>query len=180
MVSEQGYTMDPAEIAPVQALKDKPPTTVGELSRILGFLSYYRSYIPNFSKIAKPLYQLLTLPTDQQPPSVLETKGREVSAKHKGWPPPGTSITWTESHQETLNRLTDCLTEPPILGYPDFAQSFILHCDASQEGLGAVLYQHQAGKLRVIAWFTYTNTPRKELSHAFWKARILSFKVGYM
>ncbi len=32
MISAEGYTMDPAEIAPVQALKDKPPSTVGELS----------------------------------------------------------------------------------------------------------------------------------------------------
>ncbi|KAI3360775.1 hypothetical protein L3Q82_013009 [Scortum barcoo] len=32
MISEEGYTMDPAEIAPVQALKHQPPSTVGELS----------------------------------------------------------------------------------------------------------------------------------------------------
>ncbi|KAK7907779.1 hypothetical protein WMY93_016391 [Mugilogobius chulae] len=165
MVSEQGYTMDPAEIAPVQALKDKPPTTVGELSRVLGFLSYYRSYIPNFSKIAKPLYQLLTLPADQPSPPATKTKTKKVSAKHKGRPPPGTLITWTDSHQETLNKLTDCLTEPPILGYPDFTQPFVLHCDASQEGLGAVLYQHQAGKLRVIAYGSRTLTPPEKNYH---------------
>ncbi|CAL9690550.1 unnamed protein product [Knipowitschia caucasica] len=164
MVSEQGYTMDPAEIAPVQALKDNPPSTVGELSRVLGFLSYYRSYIPNFSKIAKPLYQLLTLPIAQPPPHVPKT-GRKVSAKHKGRPPPRTPIIWTENHQGTLNKLTDCLTEPPILGYPDFAQPFILHCDASQEGLGAVLYQHQAGKLRVIAYGSRTLTPPEKNYH---------------
>lgn len=60
--------MDPAEIAPVQALKDKPPSTVGELSQVLGFLSYYGVYIPDFSKVAKSLYQLLTLPPDRAPP----------------------------------------------------------------------------------------------------------------
>lgn len=55
MVSEEGYTIDPAEIAPVQALKDQTPSAVGELSRVLGFLSYYRVYIPDFSKMAKPI-----------------------------------------------------------------------------------------------------------------------------
>lgn len=55
--------MDPAEIAPVQALKEQPPNTLGELSRILGFLNYYRAYIPDFSKVVKPLYKLLTMLT---------------------------------------------------------------------------------------------------------------------
>ena len=41
---------------------------------------------------------------------------------------------------------------PPILGYPDFSKSFVLHTNASQEGLGAVLYQKQDGKMRVIGY----------------------------
>lgn len=67
MVSEDGYTMDPAEIAPVQALKERRPTTVGGLRRMMGFLSYYRAYIPNFSRVAQPLYKLLALPTEKKP-----------------------------------------------------------------------------------------------------------------
>ncbi|KAL3966228.1 nuclear receptor co-repressor 2 [Sarotherodon galilaeus] len=165
MVSEEGYTMDPAEIAPVQALRDKPPSTVGELSRVLGFLSYYRSYIPNFSKVAKPLYQLLTLPPDKAPPPVPRTKGKVVKTKPKGRPPPNTPIKWTESHQNALNELTDCLTQPPILGYPDFSEPFVLHCDASQQGLGAVLYQKQAGKMKVIAYGSRTLTPPEKNYH---------------
>lgn len=66
MVSEDGYTMDPAEIAPVQALKERRLTTVGELRRMMGFLSYYRAYIPNFSRVAQPLYELLALPMEKK------------------------------------------------------------------------------------------------------------------
>lgn len=65
LVSREGYTMDPSEIAPIQALKEKVPTTVRELRRLMGFLSYYRTYIPNFSRIAQPLYQLLLIAPDQ-------------------------------------------------------------------------------------------------------------------
>lgn len=61
MVSGEGYTMDSAEIAPVQALKERTPPTVGDLRKTLGILSYYCSYIPNFSRIAQPQYQILTV-----------------------------------------------------------------------------------------------------------------------
>lgn len=66
MVTGEGYTMDPAEIAPVMALKERTPTTVGGLRQMLGFLSYYHSFIPNFARIAKPLYDLLTPPKSEQ------------------------------------------------------------------------------------------------------------------
>lgn len=49
IVLKEGYTMDPTELAPVQSLKDKTPKTVSDLRRHLGFLSYFRQYIPNFS-----------------------------------------------------------------------------------------------------------------------------------
>ena len=41
---------------------------------------------------------------------------------------------------------------PPILPYADFSKPFILHADASTEGLGAVLYQEQDGLECVIAY----------------------------
>lgn len=60
-VTKDGHTLDPADIALVQVLKERKPATIGGLRKVLGFLSYYRPYIPNFSKIAKTLYDILTL-----------------------------------------------------------------------------------------------------------------------
>lgn len=54
--------MDPEEMVPVRALKEKTPATVGEVHQMLGFLSYYRPFIPNFSHVAHPLYNLLAVP----------------------------------------------------------------------------------------------------------------------
>lgn len=160
LVSGEGYTMDPSEVAPVQALKEKTPKTVGELRRVMGFLSYYRTYIPNFSRIAQPLYKLLSTAPDQ--------KNREkisATTRKKGNPPPKTPIPWTEHHQKVLTSLIDKLIEPPILGYPEMTQPFVLHTDASQDGLGAVLYQRKNGKTVVIGYGSRTLTPPEKNYH---------------
>ena len=57
VVSEQGVSTNPDKI---KAVTEWPqPTTVTEVRSFLGFVSYYRRFIPNFSKVAKPLNQLL-------------------------------------------------------------------------------------------------------------------------
>ena len=61
--------------------------------------------------------------------------------------------------QRALDHLIHILSNPPVLGYPDFDLPFVLHMDASQHGRGAVLYKRQGGKLRVIAYDSSTLTP---------------------
>ena len=57
-----------------------------------------------------------------------------------------------KKHQGVLGKFLNKLVSPPILGFPDFDQPFLLHIDASQYRLGSVLYQKQNGKLVVIAY----------------------------
>ena len=59
LVSADGVRIDPKDLEAVRVLRDKTPATIGDLRRVLGFLSYYRAYIQDFSRIAKPLYELL-------------------------------------------------------------------------------------------------------------------------
>ena len=59
VISAEGYKMNPKEVEAVQALKHETPTTVQDVRKLMGFLSYYRPYIPDFSRTAKPLYKLL-------------------------------------------------------------------------------------------------------------------------
>ena len=63
-----------------------------------------------------------------------------------------TLIEWTEAANSAFEALKELCTSTPILAYPDYQLPFILHTDSSSEGLGAVLYQKQEGKLKVITY----------------------------
>lgn len=160
LVSADGVKVDPKDIEAVQALKHKRPQTVGEVRQLLGFLSYYRTYVQDFSSIAKTLYDLLQVKSDT--PQSKPTRGRAKYPQQSSRAP----VQWNEEHQKILEQLTDMLTQPPVLAYPDFIRPFILHTDASQKGLGAVLYQKQDDKMRVIGYGSRTLTPAEQNYHS--------------
>ena len=146
IVSKDGYRVAPSEITAVTTLAEKKPSTVGEVRQLIGFLSYYRRYIPNFACLAKPLYGLLNMP---KPESTPKHTVRRASDKRNGQLSSATPITWTKTHQQSLRELIGYLINPPIMAYPDYEKPFIVHTDACNDGLGAVLYQRQDGKTRV-------------------------------
>lgn len=73
-------------------------------------------------------------------------------------------IDWTPEHQ-ILEQLVDMLTHPPVLAYPDFDQPFVLHTDACEQGMGAVLYQQQDGKLHIVGYGSRTLSPAERNYH---------------
>ena len=79
--------------------------------------------------------------------------------------PSSASVNWEPKHQTALNTLIDQVTTPPLLAYPEYSSPFIVHTDASQEGLGAVLYQTQNGIMRVIAFASRTHTSSERKYH---------------
>ena len=163
VVSEEGYKLDPSSIKPVLSLKESSPKTVNEVRKLMGFLNYYRRYIKNFSKIAKPIYDLIKI-TDHPSEESMREKPRQ-GKKNPSQLPPRHPVVWTSSHQSALDKLIDCLTCAPVMAYPNFEKPFVLHTDASKDGLGAVLYQHQNDILRVVAYGSRTLTPAEKNYH---------------
>ena len=161
IVSASGYRSDPANVEAVLSLKKSNPSTVGEVRKLLGRLGYYRRYIQNFARMAYPIYQLL----QADPDNVARTVRGNKQHSKRGSVPSSKPVVWGEQHQKALEKLLDHLTSAPVLGYPDSSQPFVLHTNASQEGLGAVLYQRQDGKMRVIGFWPRSLTKAERNYH---------------
>ncbi|KAK3700933.1 hypothetical protein QZH41_000337 [Actinostola sp. cb2023] len=162
IVSEEGYKVDQANIEAVLLLKNRAPKTVGDVRKLMGFLNYYRRYIRNFSRIARPIYDLMSVPPSS---SCSPHKGVRKQNPKTGQPSSNTSVTWTTSHQSALETLIGYLVSPPVMAYPNYTDPFILTTDASEDGLGAVLYQRQNGITRVIAYGSRSLSPAERNYH---------------
>ncbi len=161
VISKEGYRMDPGNIQPVLALKELRPKNIGEVRRLVGLLSVYRRFVPNFARLAKPLYDLLKIDAD-------------ASGKNRG--KSSSRVVWTEEHQKVAETLIDAVTSFKVMAYPDFTKPFILNTDASYEGLGSVLYQKDAeGEMKVIGFASRTLRPSEKNYHSS-KLEFLSLK----
>ncbi|WVZ97932.1 hypothetical protein U9M48_043432 [Paspalum notatum var. saurae] len=89
-------------------------TTVTEVRSFLGLAGYYRRFIKDFSKIAKPMTALT-----------------QKNAK----------FAWGPKCEEAFGTLKKLLTSAPVLAQPDITKPFDVYCDASGSGLGCVLMQ---------------------------------------
>ena len=109
---EEGIAVDPSK---VQEVMDwKAPTSISKVQSFLGLAGYYRRFIPDFSKIAKPMTSLL-------------------QKDHK--------FEWTEGCEVAVYTLRKLLTTAPILAQPNIEKPFYVFCNALKSGLGCVLMQ---------------------------------------
>ncbi|GJV24466.1 putative reverse transcriptase domain-containing protein [Tanacetum coccineum] len=97
------------------------PKTPTEIRQFLSLAGYYRRFIEGFSKNAKPM-----------------TKLTEKNVK----------FDWSETAEAAFQRLKQKLCSAPILALPEGNENFVVYCDASRKGLGAVLMQRE----KVIAY----------------------------
>ncbi|GJW21013.1 putative reverse transcriptase domain-containing protein [Tanacetum coccineum] len=112
-----GIHVDPSKI---EAVKNwKAPITPSEVRSFLGLAGYYRGFITNFSKIAKPLTSLT-----------------QKNQKYE----------WGEKEEETFQTLKNKLCDALILSLPDGVEDFVVYYDASNQGLGCVLMQRGKAK----------------------------------
>jgi hypothetical protein len=105
-ISSDGISVDPSKVQEV--LDWKPPTSVHQIRSFLGLAGYYRRFILNFSRIAKPMTERLKK---------------------------GVKFSWDQQCEDAFHTLKAHLTTAPVLAQPDVSKPFDIYCDASGIGL---------------------------------------------
>jgi hypothetical protein len=101
----------------VQAIMDLArPTSVSDLQKFLGMVVYFSTYIPFYSMIAAPLFDLLRK---------------------------GVKWQWRAEQETAYQQAKEALANAPVLGHPIAHQPYRLYTDASDLALGASLQQVQ-------------------------------------
>ncbi len=132
IVTAEGIKPNPEKVRAIQTLE--PPTTVKGIRSFIGMVGYYRSYVPQFSAISRPL-----------------TKLTHKNAK----------FVWDDDAQKAFDYLKTKLTEAPILGYPDVTKPYSLYTDASDYSIGAILTQDTAEGEKVIQYISHQLAPNR-------------------
>jgi hypothetical protein len=111
-LTAKGIAVDPSKVKDI--LEWNSPTTVHQVRSFLGLAGYYRRFIPDFSKIIKPITSLLKNDT---------------------------KFDWSSKCNEAFEQLNLLLTTAPVLAQSDIEKPFDVYCDVSGSGLGCVLMQ---------------------------------------
>jgi hypothetical protein len=144
VLSEKGVYMDPIK---VKAISEFPqPGTVNQLRSFLGLCNFYRSFIKDYSEMAKPL-------TD------LTGKGKFI---------------WTKEASQSMDKLKESLIKDVMLSYPDQTKQFFLDTDASDHTISSVLSQYDSDQqLRPVAFFS-RKLSEAELNYSVYDKELLS------
>ncbi|CCM06663.1 uncharacterized protein FIBRA_08948 [Fibroporia radiculosa] len=133
-----GFILRPGQIGmaedKVSAVLNWPKIdSVKALQRFLGFANFYQRFIPGYSKVARPLFDLLV-------------KGIKWS--------------WTDDHNRAINQLKECFKTRPLLVQPDVTKPFQIESNASLKASGGILSQKQSdGRWHPCAFLSQSFSP---------------------
>ena len=132
VISTEGVKADPDKIKTV--MEWSTPKCPKDVRSFLGFCSYYRDFLPGYSKISYPIQCLSHW-----------TPGRRKEV-----------FPWGPEQEESFRLVKRLFEETPVLKYPTADGHFILDTDASNESVGAALSQVQGGVEVPIAFASNT------------------------
>ena len=125
----EGIRPVPAKTEAIKAMH--PPVNPKQVHAFLGLVGYYRKFIKNFAKIAKPLTVLTHMDV---------------------------KFEWKETHHCTFMKLKDAIIQAPILRYLDTTKPYIMYTDASDDTCRAQLSQMHEEAEFPVAFLSHTFT----------------------
>ena len=165
IVSAEGIQPSPDK---TQIISNYPcPTTLKELRAFNGLANYYKSFIPNYSNIMRPLYDL--------------TKTKQTKSKTK-------ILKWNDQAQKAFTTIKKSITNDVTLLYPCYHKPFTISADASDYAIGACISQNDKNNfLRPVAFAgrklkdaerNYSTTDRELLALKFALEKFEHFIIG--
>ena len=145
VVSGSTIQADPKKISAFA--KCEVPMTGKQMQSFLGAANYLRDYIPCYSQITAPLEPLRF--------------AKDVRAE------------WNDECQRAFDRLKEVLSHSPVLSMPNFAKPFYIQTDASQAGVGAVLYQLDSEKKPKYISFVSSSLRKSQRNYPATKRELL-------
>ena len=129
----------------IEAIKKWPvPKIVTEVRSFLGFTNYYHKFIPKYAQIARPINRLVS--------------GENASKKKA-------LVEWTKECQAAFEHLRHLCSQTPILAYANYQKPFKLLTDASEHGLGVVLYQKQDDNTECVVAYASKTLSKSERNY---------------
>ena len=151
IVSEHGIQVNPEKIAEVE--KFPTPKSVSDVRSFWSLCSFYRKFISFFSKLAKPLNDLLQK---------------------------GVKFEWLEKHESSFQDLKTKLISAPILGHFQYGKETKIHTHACTYGVGAVLMQWQnEGNKRVRKTIAYASRSLNKSERKYFVTELECLAVVY-
>jgi hypothetical protein len=146
--SSEGISPDPAK---VKSISDCPtPTSTEALQTFLGMAGFLHPYVRHYAEIAGPLHELVH----------------------------ATPFVWSELHEKHFNLLKNAIARAPLLHYPDMSLPFHVATDASNTGIGGVLYQPRSPNeplsLNNIVEFHSRKLTQSEKNYSPYKKELLA------
>ena len=132
----EGIKPVPAKTEAIRAMH--PPVNPKQVHAFLGLVGYYRKFIKNFAKIAKPLTMLTQM---------------DVKFERK------------ETHHDTFMKLKEAIIQAPILRYLDTTKPYIVYTDTSDDACRAQLSQMHDRTEFLVAFLSHTFRHPKEMEY---------------
>ena len=161
VLSRTGISPNPEKVSKV---KNWPvPKSAKVVHSFLGLASYYR-FIPQFTKWASPLHELIRPATTKK-----KCAGKKIPPLLQNLP----SFQCSPECQESFEKLKETLITTRVLSYPDYSKLFILEMDASLKGLGAVLSQEDSdSNVCDVSFMSHTLKPYEKSMKNYSSAKL--------
>ena len=150
IISQRGIETDPEKTKKIREWEC--PKTMKDLVTFLGFASYYRKFVQNFSIIAAPLENIVK---------------RDKISKNQ-------QIQWNTGMQDSFHNIKEQLCNAPVLMCPIRNCTFVLDTDASKFGIGAVLSQRLPDGTEKVVHFASNRLSKAEINYCATRKELLA------